>query len=198
MQCARQAFNHSYRPQIWVRSELACCGCFWSRPMSKSTSSDPQQPQQLRCYLHVKQPKCYASSVILPPITRSRSRTSRGSWSAPSVRSSSPTRWSFPASTASATSVSGSCWCSTMRTPSTPALSAPCRAAPGPGCRPPPWRGWTGLWDQVGLGVRNQNIHFSVGRISLFFFFLTGGILLRTAYCAGRWGHTFHNSVWRH
>ena len=128
----------------------------------------PQQ-QQLRCCLHVKQPKCEASLLILPLTTRSRSRTSRGSWSAPSVRSSSPTRWSCPASTASATSVSGSCWCSTMRTPSTPAPSAPCRAAPGPGCRPPPWRGWTGLWDQVGLGVRNQNIHFSVGCISLFF-----------------------------
>lgn len=82
-------------------------------------------------------------------IIRCRSRTSRGSWSAPSARSSSPTRSSCHASTASATSVCGSCSCWTMRTPLTPAPSAPCLAAPGPGCPRPPWRGSTGWWDQV-------------------------------------------------
>lgn len=97
-------------------------------------------------------------------IIRSRSRTSSGSWSARSVRSSSPTRWSCPVSTASATSVSESCWCWTMTTPSMPDLSARCQAAPGPGCPPLLWRGWTGLWDQVGLGVRSERcVSFSAG-----------------------------------
>lgn len=53
------------------------------------------------------------------------------------------------------------------------ALRALCRAARGPGCLPPPWRGWTGLSDQVSLGGKESKlIKFSCGWNESFFFFL--------------------------
>lgn len=107
------------------------------------------------CLRHVNVPLGTGSSYLffLLPVHRCRSRTSRGSWSAPSARSSSPTRSSCHVSTASATSACASCSCWTTRTPLMRARSAPCPAAPGPGCPRPPWRGWTGWSDQVRLLV---------------------------------------------
>lgn len=52
-----------------------------------------------------------------------------------------------------------------------PAPSAHCRAAPGPGCPPPLWRGWTGLYDQVGLGVRNQTYSLCVSYLQEGFYY---------------------------
>ncbi len=93
-------------------------------------------------------------------LDRCRWRASRGSWSAPSVKSSSHSRWSCPASTVCATAASESCSCPTTTIPwaPTPDPRAPTPAALAPESRPPAWRSWTAWCDQVTLRTEPEDL----------------------------------------